>query len=100
MSTTYDRFASSQDMVIAQGRRVYKVTPSDTQGLHEVTKSLHILTDGNIMVEPAEGYFDADGTTPVTGGVLRAVVSGQNFDEFRVKQVYATGTTATMEAVC
>lgn len=98
MTVAQDNFARAQDMIIAQGRCVRQVTPSDVNELIEVSKSLLILTNGNICVEPADGYFDAAGAK-IAGGVTFAVTAGQEFDLIRVRKVYATGTTATLLAV-
>jgi hypothetical protein len=98
MTTARDKFVRGQDMVIAQGRCVRQVTPSDANDLPEVTKSLLILTNGNICVEPVDGYFDNAGVKLV-GGVVFTVTAGQEFDLIRVSRIYATNTTATMLAI-
>lgn len=96
-----DPFRGYPDDPRKQGRRVYDVTPSDANELPVVSKCLFILTNGDIYVEPADGYYD-NAIPPVkkAGGVKRTVVAGQIFDEFQVRQVYSTGTTATMQATC
>lgn len=91
-----DRF--SDDHLTDQGRSVRQVTPSDTDELEFVCKALLIETDGDVCMEPADGYFDNNGTK-LTGGITRTFTAGQVFDTFRVRQVYQTGTTATVQAI-
>jgi hypothetical protein len=96
--TAADPFKGWPDDPRKQGRKVRQVTPSDVDELKTVPKALFILTNGNICVEPADGYEQSDGT-PIVGGVVYTVVAGQTFDLFQVKKVYSTNTTATMQAI-
>lgn len=98
MTGALDKFAKAQDMIIAQGRCVRQVTPSDTVDLVEVTKSILPLTSGNMCVEPVDGYFNAAGVA-ITGGLVIAVTAGTVFDLIRIKRIYAANTTATMLAI-
>lgn len=87
-----DRFTRKDDMIIAQGRCVRQVALSDVLDLLEVPKSLLILANGNICVEPVDGYQDATGVQ-IANGVTFTVTAGQEFDLVRVRRIYATGTT-------
>jgi hypothetical protein len=60
--TAADPFKGWPDDPRKQGRKVRQVTPSDTDELKTVPKALFILTNGNICVEPADGYEDPAGT--------------------------------------
>jgi hypothetical protein len=93
-----DPFKGWPDDPRKQGRKVRQVTPSDVDELKTVAKALFITGTGNICVEPADGYEQADGTA-IVGGVIFAVTAGQTFDLFQVRKVYATNTTATCEVI-
>lgn len=92
-----DKF--TDDSVTAQGRILRQVVPSNSDDLLHVAKALLIETDGDICVEPVDGYQQDDGT-PIAGGYIQTCKAGDVFDLFRVRRVYATGTTVTsMKAI-
>lgn len=63
----------------------FAITPSDADPLPKVTRQLRIISSGNIAV-----VFQDD-----SASLTIAVTAGELLD-WRVKQVKATGTTATL----
>lgn len=77
----FDGYADSLSSPFVE--HAFDVTPSDTADLPQVTKYLYAETAGDIRV------------TLKSGATLTLTTEANTGQPFRVKRVWATGTTAT-----
>lgn len=97
MTTTYDRtkdpLATYAPSAISPGRKMFAVTPSNTEDLAIYAKALRIEGEGTLKFLPVDND-DADVVT-------LAVTAGEVLDFVQVRRVISTGTTATsIWAIC
>lgn len=76
------------------GRRSRIVTPSDVAPLADVAKAVICLTGGNLSIIPAE---NGSGNFPASVDFVG--VPAGFIPPFQVKQVKASGTTATVATI-
>jgi hypothetical protein len=88
MSAT-DPFVNTQGGIQSPTRSSFAITPSDTAELPFVTRAVYVGATGDITVRLA------DDTAQVT---LKAVPVGTMLP-VRARQIYATGTTASLPLV-
>jgi hypothetical protein len=89
MSVATDKFANFQGGLQSPPPNAFVITPSDTNELPFVTRSVYVGAGGDITLRLA-------GDT--SSQALKAVPVGTMLP-LRVRQVYATGTTAALPLV-
>jgi hypothetical protein len=99
MTAAKDPFDGYPDSMVAQGRRLMVIVPSDVADLPRVPKALLCVGAGNICITSVKGDLQADGDTDLAAGIVIPIGAGDTYDATRVRRVWSTGTTATVYAV-
>jgi hypothetical protein len=86
MSVAQDTFANFQGGLQSPPRNSFAITPSDTNELPFVTRSIYVGSAGDITLRLADD---------TSSQVLKAVPGGTMLPK-RARQIYATGTGATL----
>ena len=84
--TSLDDYHGASPQLVGEYVRGFAITPSDATPLPRVTRGIRVLTSGNINV-----VFAASGES----AIVIPVSAGETL-AFRLRQVLATGTTATL----
>jgi hypothetical protein len=79
-----DKFENTADSLISPASDCFGVTPSDSLDLARSTRAIYVGTGGDLKV------LTIGSSSPVT---FRNIISGSILD-IRIRQVFATGTTA------
>jgi hypothetical protein len=84
--TAQDTFANFQGGLQTPVRHSFAITPSDTNELPFVTRAIYIGSSGDITLRLADD----------TGSVTFKAVAAGTLLPIRARQVYVTGTGATL----